>query len=210
MTFAMPAQLPLFPLGGTILLPGEILPLNVFEPRYLNMVDDAMAGDRMIGVVQTAGGGPADLPALEAIGTAGIITEHSETSDGRYMIVLQGLSRFRLVSELDSLTPYRVGIADFTGFPDDRAEPDTLLTADRDQLISLLQLWFAHEHVETDWDSIAAAPLARVVDRMAMAAPFSGEERQSLLEAQTGLQRLRVMTHILKNRIAEGASGRPN
>lgn len=210
MTQALPRELPLFPLGGAILLPGEILPLNVFEPRYLNMIDDALAGDRLIGIVQTRPGGTPDRPELETVGAAGRIAEHTETPDGRYLIALEGLSRFRLTGEAERPAPYRTGRVDYTGFADDRGVPDVLLDANRDRLIELLRLWFAHEHVETDWDSVAAAPLARIVDRMAMVAPFTAPERQRLLEARDGRHRLSEMSAILEHRIAEGADGTAN
>lgn len=102
----LPQVIPVFPLGGTILLPRGQLPLNIFEPRYLNMVDDAMAGDRIIGLVQPNGGTPA-LPSLSPIGCAGRITSFAETSDGRYLITLTGVSRFRIAAEMPSKAPYR-------------------------------------------------------------------------------------------------------
>lgn len=210
MTQVLPREIPLFPLGGAILLPGEVLPLNVFEPRYLNMVDDALKSDRMIGIVQTRPGGATDHPDLETIGAAGRIGEHSETPDGRYLITLEGISRFRLTGEADRPAPYRTGVVDYAGFAADLDVPETLLDTDRERLESLLRLWFANEHVETDWDSVAAAPLARVVDRMAMVAPFSASERQRLLEARHVRRRLDVMSDILEHRIAEGANGSAN
>lgn len=210
MSQSLPQLLPLFPLGGAILLPGEMLPLNVFEPRYLNMTDDAMAGERMLGIIQTRPGGAKDRPALETVGGAGRIISHKETDDGRYLIVLEGVSRFRLVEEEDLQTPYRVGRVDWAPFAGDRQGPDALLGADRDRLLQLLQSWFHAEGLVTDWDAIAQAPLPRVVNQLAMGAPFSAKEKQDMLEAPEDTQRLETMSTILERRLAEGAGGSAN
>jgi len=210
MTQALPSNLPLFPLGGAILLPGETLPLNVFEPRYLNMVDDALRGDRLIGIIQTQDGGSPEKPRLAGIGGAGRISSHSETPDGRYMIVLDGVSRFHLLGEEDHSTPYRVGRVDFEPFADDCGIPDAMLGADRDLLLSRARAWFAHESIEADWTQIESVSTAHLVDRLAMAAPFSAPEKQSLLESRNGRDRLRAMTDILKKRIAAAEGGNVN
>ena len=105
--FIPPTILPLFPIAGCILLPGEILPLNIFEPRYLNMIDDAMNGDRLIGMVQAMPGGPKHHPEIAAVGTLGEIVSHTETDDGRYLITLRGISRFEVVAEPPLELPYR-------------------------------------------------------------------------------------------------------
>src|SRR5690606_39060193 len=120
----LPQVIPVFPLPGAILLPRGQLPLNIFEPRYLNMVDDAMAGDRIIGMVKPQGGSPR-LPGLSPVGCAGRITGFAETSDGRYLITLTGCARFRLSSELPVQTPYRQIRADFAPFEADLAAPPT-------------------------------------------------------------------------------------
>lgn len=210
MSHALPQTLPLFPLGGAILLPGEMLPLNVFEPRYLNMTDDAMAGDRMMGIIQTRPGGTKDLPALESVGGAGRIVSHKETSDGRYLIALEGVSRFRLQSEENGQTPYRLGRVDWAPFAGDRGSPDALLGADRDRLMTLLQAWFKAEGLVTDWDAIVQSPLPRVINQLAMGAPFSAKEKQDMLEAPEDCERLETMSSILERRLAEGAGGPAN
>lgn len=206
----LPKTLPVFPLGGAILLPGEILPLNIFEPRYLNMIDDAMAGDKLIGIVQTRVGGPADQPFIEAIGGAGRITRHAETEDGRYLIELEGLSRFEITAELDEKTPYRTARVDWSLFDADRAAPDALLTADRERFTALLRGWFAQEGIKCDWGTVEAAPVIRIVDQIAMAAPFAAKEKQALLEAGDGRARYDLMTALLEKKLAEGAGGTPN
>ena len=115
----LPQVIPVFPLDGVLLLPRGSLPLNIFEPRYLNMIDDAMAGDRIIGMVQLGAGGDPTRPGLAKVGCAGRITSYAETSDGRYIITLTGICRFRLGAELPVQSPYRQVRADFSTFEDD-------------------------------------------------------------------------------------------
>jgi Lon protease-like protein len=206
----LPTSLPIFPLGGAILLPGEILPLNIFEPRYLNMIDDVMAADKLLGIVQTRAGGPPDHPLIEAIGGAGIVTGYTETEDGRYMIELEGISRFEITAELDEKTPYRTARIDWSLFDGDRAAPDALLTADRQRFTTLLRNWFAQESIKCDWSTVEAAPVIRIVDQIAMSAPFAAKEKQALLEAEDGRARFDLMTALLEKKLAEGAGGTPN
>lgn len=210
MSQTLPDLLPLFPLDSAILLPGEVLPLNVFEPRYLNMTDDAMAGDRLIGIIQTRPGGEKECPALESIGGAGRIVSHKETDEGRYLISLEGVGRFQLADEVDMGMPYRIGRVDWTPFARDSAGPDALLGADRDRLIQLLQAWFLSENLATDWDAIAQAPLPRVVNQLAMGAPFSAREKQDMLEAPEEAERFETLSSIIERRLAEGAGGTQN
>lgn len=202
----LPEDLPLFPLGGAILLPGERLPLNVFEPRYLNMVDDVRAGDGHIGIIQVRPGGSAAQPALAATGTAGRLDHFEETDDGRYLITLTGISRFAVVEELDTRTPYRIARADYRPFAAD-LEPRQEVAGDRDRLIRMLQAWFQSEQVVADWESVAEAPLVTVVDQLSMSAPFGAQDRQRLLEAADSTARLGVMETILAERLAGGAGG---
>ena len=202
----LPAELPLFPLGGSILLPGERLPLNVFEPRYLNMVDDVRAGGGHIGIIQVRRGGTPECPALAAVGTAGRLDHFEETDDGRYLITLTGISRFVLAEECDTPTPYRVARADYAPFRADM-KPRREVAGDRDRLIRMLQAWFQTEHVAADWESVAEAPLVTVVDQLSMTAPFGALDRQRLLEAADSEARLGEMETILAERLAGGADG---
>lgn len=184
-----PGELPLFPIRGCILPPGEHLPLNVFEPRYLNMIDDAMAGDRYIGMIQPADGGTPEKPALERVGTAGRIVSHSETEDGRYLLVVAGVMRFTLAEELDRLTPYRMARADYRGFERD-LDPQPLTAGEaKAQFLARLRRFFALTGLEADWESIERAPLNAVVDKVAMAAPFDTDAKQALLTAPTPADR---------------------
>jgi Lon protease-like protein len=202
-----PGEMPLFPIRGCILPPGEHLPLNVFEPRYLNMVDDAMQSDRHIAMIQPCEGGTREIPALERIGTAGRIVSHSETEDGRYLIVLAGVMRFRLVEEVDRKTPYRMGRADYRGFEHD-LEPDPLdAETDRDGFLSVLKDFFTLTGIESDWESIERAPLSAVVDKVAMVAPFDPGAKQSLLEARTRIKRAERMTAFMTGALKAAGQG---
>lgn len=118
----LPQVMPVFPLDGAVVLPGGALPLQIFEPRYLNMIDDVMAGDRLIGMVQTRAGGDRERPRLARVGCAGRITSYSETGDGRYLITLTGVCRFELGDELPTQTPYRQVRADYGLFAQDLKE----------------------------------------------------------------------------------------
>ena len=147
----LPQVIPVFPLGGAILLPRGQLPLNIFEPRYLNMVDDAMAGDRIIGLIQPKGGTPA-LPGLSSVGCAGRLTQIAETGDGRYVITLTGIARFRIEQELSVLTPYRQCRIDFGTFAGDFAPRAAVTLLAKDLGLAL----------DTGTDALTALPLASV------------------------------------------------
>ena len=181
----LPETLAIFPLEGVLLLPNGHLPLNVFEPRYLAMVDDAMAGSRMIGIVQP------DLPArangdeiaVYKTGCAGKITEFSETEDGRYEIKLNGISRFKIKEEHpEDAAGFRRVRPDWTDFANDLKKVDCL-NINRDKLVALLKPYFESEGMECDWDAVQTAPDGKLMTCLAMASPFSPAEKQALLEA---------------------------
>jgi Lon protease-like protein len=178
-----PQVVPVFPLPGVILLPRGQLPLNIFEPRYLNMVDDAMAGDRIIAMVQPSGG-PPSLPILSPVGCAGRITSFSETSDGRYLITLTGVSRFRIVTEMPSPAPYRQIRADFVPFEADLAPPPAADTTERGPFLDALRAYLEARGLDIDWDMAEDAPTEALVNSLAMALPFEPAEKQALLEAE--------------------------
>lgn len=192
-----PAHLPLFPIRGCILLPGEHLPLNVFEPRYLNMVDDAMAGDRFIGIIQSAESSVPEKPALETVGCAGLIASHSETEDGRYLLVLQGVVRFDLRGELEEPAPYRTGRADYARFAGDLTPQALSPQINRAAFLGLLKRFFSHAGLEADWDSLSEAPLSTIADKVAMAAPFDAAGKQALLEVPEATARIRTLSAMM-------------
>ena len=193
----LPQVIPVFPLPGAILLPRGQLPLNIFEPRYLNMIDDAMAGDRIIGMLQPQAG-PRRLPGLSPIGCAGRITSFAETSDGRYLITLTGCARFRLASEIPAQTPYRQIRANFTPFEADLTAPAVDdVGLDRDGLLDALRAYLETRGLDIDWDTAETAPPEALVNSLSMALPFEPPEKQSLLEAASLTDRSAVLTALL-------------
>ena len=193
----LPQVIPVFPLPGSILLSRGQLPLNIFEPRYLNMVDDAMAGDRTIGLIQPMGG-PPQLPGLAAVGCLGRITSFAETSDGRYLITLTGVCRFRVSSELPVKTPYRQVHADFAPFEADLRAPDPAADFDRDHFLDALRPYLEHRGLNVDWDTAEIAPQEALINSLAMALPFEPPEKQALLEAPSLENRAEALTALLR------------
>jgi len=203
----LPQVIPVFPLPGAILLPRGQLPLNIFEPRYLNMIDDAMAGDRVIGMIQPRPG-PRALPGLSPVGCAGRITSFAETSDGRYLITLTGCARFRLASELPTQTPYRQVRADFAPFETDLAAPPVDdVGLDRDALLDALRAYLETRGLDIDWDTAETAPPEALINSLSMALPFEPSEKQALLEAASLTDRSAVLTALMTIDAAETGDG---
>ena len=192
----LPQVIPVFPLPGAILLPRGQLPLNIFEPRYLNMVDDAMAGDRMIGMVQTVGSA-GERPPLMRVGCAGRITSFAETSDGRYLITLTGISRFRIDTEIQTKTPYRQIRAAFGMFEQDLEGPDPYPDFDRDHFLSMLGPYLGNRGLDIDWDTARAAPAEALINSLSMGLPFEPAEKQALVEAMSLVDRCAALTALL-------------
>lgn len=175
--------LPIFPLTGVLLLPDGLLPLNIFEPRYINMIDDALAGGRLLGMIQPRDANSAEsTPAVYSIGCAGRITSFDETDDGRYLITLTGVSRFTVGQELPTTRGYRLVAPDWDPFRRDVEAPDDA-TLDRPRLTASLVEYFRQHGIEANWDAIANTPDARLVTSLAMICPFEPQEKQALLEA---------------------------
>jgi Lon protease-like protein len=193
----LPQVIPVFPLPGSILLARGQLPLNIFEPRYLNMIDDAMSGDRIIGLIQPVGAA-GEKPPLTRVGCAGKITSFAETSDGRYLITLTGLCRFSVVNELQVKTPYRQVRADFSGFESDLSPPTKLSDFDRDQFLDALRPYLAYRGLHVDWSVADVAPPEALINSLAMALPFDPREKQALLEADTLAARAGTLTALLR------------
>jgi Lon protease-like protein len=193
----LPASIPVFPLDGALLLPGAALPLIIFEPRYIAMVDDAMSGRRLIGMVQTAPGAGAK-PALSPIGCVGRITSYSETGDGRYLITLTGICRYRVVEELDCLTPYRQVRADFATFETDIAEVTSDKHPPRRPFMNALKHYLDKRGLSLDWKTAEHAPPDALVASLSMALPFDPAEKQALLEAPTLQDRYETLVALLE------------
>jgi hypothetical protein len=194
---ALPDILPIFPLTGVLLLPRGRLPLNIFEPRYLAMTRDAMEGERLIGMVQPSGPPIRELnPAVYPLGCAGRITSFSETEDGRILLTLTGVSRFRIREELPLLSGYRRIVAEWDDFAGDR-NPDEA-GFDRSRLTRGLRNFFSQRQVQADWSAIDQAPGEHLVTSIAMMCPFAPNEKQALLEAKTLEERAHLLTALIE------------
>lgn len=195
-----PATLPIFPLSGVLLLPGGRLPLNVFEPRYLNMVNDALASDRMIGMVQPKQPQRDPVPddaELFPIGCAGRIVQFAETGDGRILITLAGTGRFRIRSEVRTARGYRRIVADFGAFAAD-IDGEQGRISGRDDLIATIKAYFKVRGLDADWDALAKADDDSLVTSLAMACPFDPGEKQALLECATLPERARMLATLME------------
>jgi hypothetical protein len=199
-TADLPQLIPIFPLDGALLLPGGELPLQIFEPRYLNMVDDVMAGDRVIGMIQTKGG-DRSRPILADVGCLGRITSYAETADGRYLITLTGVCRFEPGEELNLKTPYRQVRARYDRFAEDLASDDEKAEAPeeiRDRFAKALKRYLNHRDLDIDWETATTAPLEPLVNSLAMGLPFDPAEKQALLEAPHLNDRFDALTTLLE------------
>ncbi|UVK56056.1 LON peptidase substrate-binding domain-containing protein [Mesorhizobium sp. AR02] len=180
----LPSTIPIFPLEGALLLPGGRMPLNIFEPRYLQMVDEAVAGSRLIGVIQPRLDGALredGEPELCNVGCAGRIIAFSETGDGRYLISLQGVCRFRIAHELTVKTPFRQAKpAPFLADLDDDPAANEI---DRPALLKAFRAYLQANDLEADWESVSRAENAMLVNALSMMAPYGPAEKQALLEA---------------------------
>jgi uncharacterized protein len=194
----LPQSLALFPLQGAVLYPRGVLALNVFEPRYLNMVDDALAGERMIGIIQPAVGEEDEpSPQLADVGTAGRITTFSETEDGRYLVTLTGVCRFTLGAEVPLEAPYRQALVSYDEFAEDFAQTIDP-TIDRAQLMRSLKTYAALHGFNVDWDSVDEAPTETVINVAAQICPFEPAAKQALLETVRLEQRAQALVALLE------------
>ncbi len=185
-TASLPQEIPLFPLNGVLLLPSGQLPLNIFEPRYLAMVEDALKGQRMIGMIQPRDPatitGDAKEPLFD-VGCAGKITSFEETDDGRYLVTLTGVSRFRLAAELETRKAgYRYAKVDWSDFGGD-GELKECLGIDRARLKELLGQYFKLHNLSCDWDAVDGAADQKLITCLSMICPLGSNEKQALLEA---------------------------
>lgn len=194
---SLPDVIPLFPLSGVILLPRTHLPLNIFEPRYLAMTRDALAGDGVIGMVQPKGDGPAVEPEIFSVGCLGRIVEHEDTPDGRILLALEGLGRFTIEDELARTTPYRKAQVSYDCFEGDGAPAEVGDAALRQRLQETLQTYLDARGLEADWEALAAAPDERLVNAVSMICPFEPGEKQALLEAGTLRERLETLVTLM-------------
>ena len=190
--------LPIFPLCGVLLLPRGTLPLNIFEARYISMVDDVLAGDRVIGMVQPMEArSRAAAPEIYPIGCAGRISSFEETDDGRYLIALTGFSRFVISEELSDTNGYRRVRVDWSDYRDDLTA-EGCGSFDRERLLTGLVDYFSKHALSANWDAIRATPDERLVNTLAMICPFEPSEKQALLEAKTLAARAELMITLIE------------
>lgn len=193
----LPTTVPLFPLSGAILLPRARLPLNIFEPRYLAMTRDAMARDRIIGMIQPASEGAAGKPELYGVGCAGRITQFSETPDGRFLITLTGINRFTVLEELVVATPYRQALVSYSTFGGDRSVIGMIVPELREGLLKTLESYLAGLGLAADWDNVKHSDDEALVNALAMVCPFESPDKQALIEAPTVAERARALIALM-------------
>ncbi len=192
----LPERLPIFPLEGVLLLPQGDLPLNIFEPRYIAMVDDALRSNRLIGIIQPSGYAAANGPAIFSMGCAGRITQFQETEDGRYLLNLRGLCRFRVEEELPLFHGYRCIKPDWTNFAPDM-EYRGCPNLDRAEFNQILKVFFEQHGLTVSWALIEDIPNDGLVTALAMVCPLSPSEKQALLEAPCCQTRANLLFKIL-------------
>ena len=208
----LPGQIPLFPLRGVILLPRAELPLNVFEPRYLALLDDVIASHRIIGIIQPdATADPVESPAgrrvaLKRVGCAGRVTAYQELNDGRLHVTLTGITRFRVGSEPPTAKPYRLADAAYDTYAADLAPDGSADQVDRESLMRVLKAYLDNRRLEADWAAITRAPLEPLVNGLSAMSPFGPEEKQALLEAADIEQRCKVLVALAEMAIAAGST----
>ena len=202
----LPEVLSVFPLPGALLLPRGQMPLNIFEPRYLAMVDDALRdGHRLIGMIQpeSAHPGPPDRPNLYKIGCAGRITQLAETGDARYLIQLTGVARFQVVEELQVATSYRQCRVDFMPFTDDFVARRGEELVDRKAVLQALTAFLKANDLKADWEGIEKAPNEALVNALAMMSPFDPAEKQAMLEAPDLKTRAEILVAVTEIALAK-------
>lgn len=193
----LPKTLPIFPLEGAVVMPGADLPLNIFEPRYLNLVADAMASHRMFGMMQPDPSKTAQPEAVFQTGCAGRITRYQETRDGRIELDLTGICRFRIREELASMRGYRLVVPDWEPFRIDYAEQQQRIQH-RERLFGLLKTYFLSRQFKTDWDSLTSIPPEHLVNALTTALPLGNLEKQALLEAVSPQDRVDTLIAALE------------
>lgn len=199
----LPEKLPIFPLSGALLLPRGRLPLQIFEPRYLAMLDDVLRSEhRLVGMIQPVVGGDG---ALYHIGCAGRVVTFSETDDNRYMITLFGASRFRLTKVEEGFAPYLSARVDWSPFAADLVENNHEPSFDRDGFLALLRRYLDAQGLSTDWDAIQEAESEMLTNALSMLGVFSVDEKQALLEASTVPERRKVLVSLIEFALAGGS-----
>jgi hypothetical protein len=206
----LPKSVPVFPLSGALLLPFSHRPLNVFEPRYIEMVDAALRSDRLIGLIQpedTEEESPRGRSPLQSIGCLGRLTHFEESGDGRYFIILEGVTRFRLAQELTVMTPYRQGLISADEFSNDFERDFGEERVDRTRFVKMMRDYAEFANIELNWEEIEQTGTADLVNFCCMVGPYGPAEKQVLLEAKTLEQRAETLIAMTEYEIARGGNG---
>lgn len=211
----LPPRIPVFPLRGAILLPRASLPLNIFEPRYLQMIDDVMSGERVIGVIQPKLAGESEEQEsplgkefpLQMVGCVGRVTSYQEMEDERVMITLSGICRFDVVGEPVTNAPYRSVSANYDTFASDFTIGLGEAQVDREKLFTVLKSYLDANKLAADWDSIQRASSEQLINALSIMSPFGAEEKQALLEATTLRDRAEVLVALAEMELAAGVDG---
>ncbi|MEY1557616.1 LON peptidase substrate-binding domain-containing protein [Yoonia sp. R2331] len=202
----LPETIAVFPLPGALLLPRARLPLHIFEPRYLAMLDDVLkTSHRLIGMVQPYDA-PGESGVLHNIGCAGRLTAFSETEDGRYMVTLSGMSRFRIKEEVEGFTPYRRCTVDWGGFDRDLGAAERDTGFQREKFMELLGRFFDDQGLKTDWESLGEAEDELLINSLSMLCPFEPEDKQALLEAQSLSRRRETLVTLIEFALRRGST----
>ena len=205
----LPQKLPVFPLPGALLLPRADLPLNIFEPRYLEMISDALSGERMIGIIQPRDDSDtAERPELMKVGCAGRITSYAETPDGRMLVTLTGVSRFSIKSELTVATAYRQVVANFKPFAIDLVMDLGAAEVNRPALLTAFKDYLTANNMSADWSEINAASTEVLVNTLSLLAPYPASEKQALLEAPDLKTRADVLVALTEMALSKSFSGK--
>ena len=186
----LPKKIAIFPLTGAVLFPKTQLPLNIFEPRFVQMLNDTLATPhKLIGMIQPQSG---DGQSLKKVGCVGRITSYNETDDHRYLITLNGIIRFEIDEELDSTTPYRQASVNYENYMTDLSSED-VTNIDRESLLKLIKKYLKNKNLLADWDIIQQTPTEQLINYSGVLVPFTPEEKQLLLEAKTIMGRSRAL-----------------
>jgi Lon protease-like protein len=208
----LPPSLPLFAVAGALMLPRRPIQLNVFEPRYLALLDDALSGERLVGMIQPKAGDDAigSSPELCEVGCAGRIVQFAEIGDGRCFLSLMGVVRFRIAEELTTVTPYRMVRPDYSGFAQDFVEGAGEGEVDRDALLGALRDFAKANDVNIDWNDISEASNETLVNSLAIMSPYGAREKQAMLEAADLKARAEILVAIAQFDLAGGAAAPRN
>ena len=197
----IPKKIPIFPLTGAVLFPDTQLPLNIFEPRYVQMVDSALASpNRLIGMIQPSSSTTMGTGSLKKVGCVGRISSFNEAEDSRYLITLTGVCRFEIEEELDTTTPYRQIIAKYENYKTD-IENMNLENVDRSKLLALVKRYLEHRKILADWEIIQQTPTKQIINYSGVLVPFSPEEKQLLLESKNLITRCSALEALLQSYI---------